>query len=65
MHAASASVTYGWGMLPVRAMIGKIEWTRSLFPKDGGYVVPVKSSVRKAEELEIGDTVMVRLTLGA
>jgi hypothetical protein len=32
-----------------------------LFPKDDRYVVPVKASVRKAEKLEEGDTVTVRL----
>ena len=30
------------------------EWTTSLFPKDGRYIVPVKTSVRGAEGLEWG-----------
>ena len=54
-------VTYGWGMIPVNARIGKTEWKTSLFPKDGGYIVPIKASVRKAENLEEGDKVAVRL----
>lgn len=65
LEAASAFVTYGWGMIPVAAQIGATEWTTSLFPKDGGYIVPIKASVRNAEELELGDTVTVRLTVGA
>lgn len=65
LEAASAFVTYGWGMIPVAAQIGATEWTTSLFPKDGRYIVPIKASVRNAEALELGDTVTVRLTVGA
>jgi len=54
-------VTYGWGMIPVEATIGFTRWTTSLFPKDGRYVVPLKSAIRKAEGIGIGDTVNVRL----
>ena len=58
---ASPSVTYGWGMIPVRARIYRTRWTTSLFPKDGRYIVPVKAAVRKAEGLEVGDIVTVGL----
>jgi hypothetical protein len=61
----SRLVTYGWGMIPVAARIEGTEWTTSLFPKDGGYVVPVKDAVRRAEDLEVGDAVTVRLTVEA
>lgn len=61
IKAISNMVTYGWGVIPVRARIGKTEFTTSLFPKDGVYLVPIKASVRKAENLEKGDTVTVRL----
>jgi hypothetical protein len=63
LEATSASVTYGWGMIPVTAQIGDTEWKTSLFPKDGRYIVPVKTWVRRAEELDLGDTVAVRLTV--
>ena len=56
-------ITYGWGVIPVTAHIGKTDWTTSLFPKDGAYQVPVKVAVRKAEGLELGDTVDLRLRL--
>lgn len=39
----------------------EMEWKTSLFPKDGRYIVPVRASVRKAESLEEGDHVAVRL----
>jgi hypothetical protein len=63
LAAASALVTYGWGMIPVTARIGETGWKTSLFPKDGRYIVPVKARVRQAEGLEVGDTVAVRLAL--
>ena len=31
-------VSYGWGVIPVRARIGRTEWKTSLFPKDGNWV---------------------------
>jgi len=63
LAATSAFVTYGWGMIPVTAQIGGTGWKTSLFPKDGRYIVPVKTWVRKAEALEVGDLVMVRLAV--
>jgi hypothetical protein len=60
---ASSIVTYGWGMIPVTAQIGDTEWTTSLWPKERRYLVPVKTWVRKAEGLELGDLVTVRLTV--
>ena len=56
-------MTYGWGMIPVEARIGSTRWTTSLFPKNGGYVVPLKDLVRNAEQIDVGDTVTVRLAV--
>ena len=61
IKAISAIVTYGWGVIPVHVRIGKTEFQTSLFPKDGLYLVPIKASVRKAENLEEGDKVTLRL----
>lgn len=61
LKAMSSFVTYGWGMIPAAVRIGKTKWTTSLFPKNGSYIVPLKTSVRKAEKLEEGDQVTVRL----
>jgi hypothetical protein len=63
IHAVAALVTYGWGVIPVLANVGNTSWTTSLFPKDGGYVVPVRASVRKEESLELGNSVHVSLSL--
>ncbi len=61
LKAISGIVTYGWGMIPAVVQIGQTRWKTSLFPKNGAYIVPIKMSVREAENLEIGDTVAVRL----
>jgi hypothetical protein len=64
LKAISGAVTYGWGMIPVRVRIGKTEWKTSLWPKDGSYIVPIKASVRKAERIDEGDQVTIRLDVG-
>jgi hypothetical protein len=61
LKAISGLVTYGWGVIPVHVQVGKTEFQTSLFPKDDLYLVPIKVSVRKAENLEKGDKVTVRL----
>jgi len=63
IKAISSMVTYGWGVIPVRVRIGETEYTTSLFPKDGRYLVPIKASVRKAEELDKGDKVTISLEI--
>jgi hypothetical protein len=61
LKAISGFVTYGWGVIPVQVRIGKTEFRTSLFPKDGLYLVPIKASVREAENLEEGDSVTILL----
>jgi Domain of unknown function (DUF1905) len=61
LRAVSAVVSYGWGMIPVTARIGDSAFETSLFPKNGGYVLPIKDTVRHAEGLADGETVSVKL----
>ena len=61
--AIASAVTYGWGVIPVTARIGETSWETSLFPKDGLYVVPVKTRVRWAEQFDLGDVVTVSLEI--
>ncbi|AEE47851.1 DUF1905 domain-containing protein [Cellulomonas fimi] len=63
LRAASSLVSYGWGVIPVAVQVGRTRWTTSLFPKQGGYLVPLKDAVRAAEGIELGDTVALRLTV--
>lgn len=54
----------GFGSIRVRATIGETCWDTSVFPiKAGGFVLPVKAAVRKAEGIGAGDEVEVRLEL--
>ena len=63
LKAILGIVTYGWGMIPARVVIGKTEWKTSLWPKDGRYIVPIKAKVREAEGLDEGDKVTVQLLI--
>jgi hypothetical protein len=63
IKAISSMVTYGWGVIPVHVRIGNTKYTTSLFPKDRRYLVPIKASVRKAEELDKGDKVTIQLEI--
>lgn len=60
----SSQLSYGWGVIPARVKIGKTEFTTSLFPRQGGYMVPIKNVVREAEKLEIDDKIVVHLFFG-
>ena len=64
LKEVSELLTYGWGVIPVSVRIGATEWSTSLFPKDGRYLVPIKARIRKAERLDEGDRVTIRLVAG-
>lgn len=57
VHEVARQVTYGWGMVPVRVRVGATTSTTALWPRDGGYVVPLKLAVRRAEGIDLGDVV--------
>jgi hypothetical protein len=63
LRAVSGIVSYGWGMIPVNVRIGGSAFETSLFPKDGGYVVPIKDAVRHGEGLSVGDTLTLELSI--
>ena len=63
IKALSARLTYGWGVIPVTAHVGDTQYTTSLFPKNGVYLVPIKVRVQNAEGVKVGDAVSVRLLL--
>ncbi|MBX3095260.1 MAG: DUF1905 domain-containing protein [Fimbriimonadaceae bacterium] len=63
IKAISQRVTYGWGVIPVTVLIGETEWTTSLFPKDGLYLVPLKDKIRKAENLAEDETIRLRVVI--
>ena len=55
----------GFGSVPVEVTMGKTTWRTSIFPdkKRGTYVLPIKKAVRKAEDVDVGATVTVLLTV--
>jgi hypothetical protein len=57
------AVSYGWGMIPARVTIGTSTWSTALWPKDGGYIVPIKTAIRTAQHLDIDDSVTLRLDI--
>ena len=59
----AAMATSGWGVIPIEARIGETGFSTALFPKDGGYVLPLKGVVRKALGLVAGDAVTVEITI--
>ena len=63
VHDVRKMATYGWGVIPVSARIGDTDFETSLFPKDGGYVVPLRDAIRRAEQIEVGQTVSLRLSV--
>lgn len=58
-------VTYGWGMIPASVTVGRTRVTTSLWPKDGGYIVPVKKALQDAEGLGVDDGIDVVLEIDA
>ena len=59
----AAGARRGFGSVRVDASIGVTAWQTSLFPDRalGTYILPVKATVRRAEGVDEGDVVHVRL----
>jgi hypothetical protein len=63
VREVAASASYGWGVVPVTARLGEVEFTTSLIPRSGGYLLPLKDAVRRPAGLTAGDEVTVALTV--
>jgi len=61
---AAMTASYGWGVVPVVVRIGATEFATSLFPRDGGYLLPIKVAVRKSERIGLGDRIAVHMRVG-
>lgn len=61
---AALSESYGWGVVPVIVRVGSSDFTTSLFPREGGYLLPIKVAVQRAEGVGRGDTIKVRMRVG-
>jgi Domain of unknown function (DUF1905) len=56
-------VSYGWGMTPVDVIVGGVEFQTSLFPKDDGYLLPLKAEVRRKTNVTAGDVIAVEMAI--
>lgn len=64
VHYAAREASYGWGMVPVTAQIGRTGFTTSLFRRGDTYVLPIKVAVQRAEGLGLGDRISVTMEVG-
>ena len=65
IKASESMLTCGWGVIPVEGRIGETEFTTSLIPRDGLYLVPIKNMVRLPEKLSLGDEIEISLKFKA
>ena len=63
IHDVASVVTYGWGMIPASVTIGGTTVATSLWPKDGGYIVPIKKALQDGEGVGLEDVVDVTLDI--
>lgn len=63
VRETAALASYGWGVIPVTATIGSTSFTTSLFPRQGGYLLPIKDAVRQAEDIRLGGKVTSKLII--
>lgn len=57
----------GFGSIPVEVKLGASVWKTSIFPdsKSGTYLLPLKASVRKTEDVFDGDEVRFSIEIQA
>ncbi|WP_114953219.1 DUF1905 domain-containing protein [Sphingosinicella terrae] len=65
VRRAARLASYGWGCVPVAATIAGTDFTTSLFPKDGTYLLPIKVAVQRAAGLGLGDRVRIEMRIDA
>ena len=55
----------GWGSLPVNVTVGKSSWKTSIFPdkKTNTYLLPLKSEIRKKENISAESLVSVQIDI--
>jgi hypothetical protein len=61
----SAHLKRGWGSVRVKVSTGSSVWNTSIFPdsKSGRYILPIKSEIRKKENISHDDMVTIRLDI--
>jgi hypothetical protein len=65
IETVKKAASYGWGVIPVRAVINDVAFQTSLFPKEGTYLLPLKDAVRRRLGITADDTVNIEMAIGA
>ncbi|MBS0481661.1 MAG: DUF1905 domain-containing protein [Proteobacteria bacterium] len=60
---AARTASYGWGVVPVAAVIGQTAFTTSLIPRDGRFLLPIKLAVQRAETIGVGARIKSVVTI--
>lgn len=61
----TCKIKIGFGSIPVIVRLGKTTWKTSIFPdkKSGTYLLPLKSEIRKKENIISGDAVSLTIQI--
>ena len=62
IRAIAPLVTYGWGVVPTEVRLGRT-WRTALIPKHGTYLIPIKDTIRRAERVDQGDSILLDLVI--
>jgi hypothetical protein len=65
IKAISSLPKRGFGSVKIEASVGETIWKTSIFPdtKSGTYILPVKKAIRKAENINIGTFIDMKVRL--
>ena len=65
IKAFTKHLARGFRSVRVKAQIGDTSWKTSIFPSKerGAYILPIKKSVRDAEEITVGSSVTFNLRI--
>lgn len=52
-------IKQGWGSIAIELTLGESVWRTSMFPnsKTGEYLIPIKSAIRKAQNVNVDDII--------
>lgn len=63
LENSGGHLSYGWGCISVDITVGNTTFYTALIPREGTYYVPLKAALRKAESIELGELVGIKLSL--
>ena len=65
IKAFTKHLTRGFRSVKLDVNIGETRWKTSIFPskEHGGYILPIKKSVRAAEDIGVGSTVKLDISI--